>query len=146
MTVTDMRQPGKILARRADLIAAAKAIAGPVTAAVQARLHPGHHLQDRTWDELAALVIVLAEAADPAVLRAIAEAEDDGRPAVDRRDVMLRTAHTQAQAWRRRTGEDLPARLAMLEREYYRVYHAKVARPRREAAKETGGEADGAAA
>ena len=114
-----------VLGRRATLIAAAKTLAGPFAASVQARLRPDHHLEGLSRDELTALAIVLAEAADPAILRAIAGEPDDGRPALDRRDVMLRTAHTQAQAWRRRYGTGLPARLAMLEREYYRNYDKK---------------------
>jgi hypothetical protein len=122
-----------ILGRRTSLIAGAKAIAGPFAACVQARLRPDHHLEGLSRDELVALAVVLAEAADPAVLRAIAGSADDGRSVLDRRDVMLRTAHTQAQAYRRRHGTEPPARLAILEREYYRNYYKKRGKPQRAA-------------
>src|SRR4051794_38194414 len=101
-----------ILGRRVALIGGAKAAAPAVVSCVQARLRPDHLLQNRTWEELAALVIVLAEAADPAVVREVAEAPaDDGRPDPERRGEMLRTAHNQASAYRA-MGRPVPARLA----------------------------------
>jgi len=68
--------------QRAALIARAKSLAIPVASCVAARLRPDHLLRDASRDELAALVIVLAEAADPVVLREVVKAQDDGaRPA-----------------------------------------------------------------
>lgn len=64
---------------RIALIAAAKSAAVPVASCVAARVPPDHLLEGRSWEELAALVIVLAEAADPVRLRAITEEPEDGR-------------------------------------------------------------------
>jgi hypothetical protein len=123
-----MRLPGMprppavppVLARRAALIARAKAVAPPVVACVQSRLRPDHLLQDATWDELAALVIVLAEAASPAAVREVAESPaDDGRPDPDARERRLRQAHAQFNE-HRKARRPVPPRLAALEAEYQR--------------------------
>lgn len=116
----------EILGRRISLIGRAKQVAVPVVSCVQARLSPGQMLGDLTADELQALVIVLADAADPAIVKAIADAAaDDGRPCVEDRDLLLRTAHAQAQRYRG-MGRTPPTRVAVLEREYYsRRRHAQ---------------------
>jgi hypothetical protein len=64
-------------ARKAALITRAKAVAIPVASCVAARLRPDHLLPSLSRAELMALVIVLAEAADPAVLREVVHAEGD---------------------------------------------------------------------
>jgi hypothetical protein len=108
-------------ADRASLIAAAKARATAVVSCVQARLSPSHILDRCSREDLAALVIVLAECADPAVLRAVVNArDDDGKPDLSRREVMLRKARTEA-ARLRRGNQHVPARIGDLEREYWRT-------------------------
>ena len=83
------------LDRRDALVAAAKARATAVVSCVHARLSPSHILGKCTRDDLQALVIVLAEAADPAVLRAVVAATEDG-PVVTDLMVRLRRAHRSA--------------------------------------------------
>jgi len=83
-------------ADRAALIARAKSAAIPVSSCVAARIPPAHIIGGMTRDELTALVIVLAEAADPARLRVVVRAEDDGRPGVTDLDLTYRAAHTEA--------------------------------------------------
>jgi hypothetical protein len=116
-----MTPPTALLAtrQRASLIAWAKAKAVPVTSCVTARLHPDHLIGNASRAQLAALVIVLAEAADPGKLRAVAETSDDGRPAITDRALMLRRAHTEFRALSR-DGAPVPGRLRILEREYQR--------------------------
>jgi hypothetical protein len=105
---------------RDALIVRAKAIATPVVSCVAARLRPDHLLARRTKAELAALVIVLAEAADPVTLRAVvAEQDDDRTPGATDRTVMLRKAHAEVQRMRI-AGEALPLRLKLLDGEYRR--------------------------
>ena len=87
-------------AQRAANITRAKALAIPVQSCVAARLRPDHLFAGvRTKDELTgllkALVIVLAEAADPVTLRAVVAEADDGRPEGADRMTMLRKAHTE---------------------------------------------------
>ena len=107
-------------AQRAYAIRWAKSLATPVVSCVQARLSPAHLLDRCSREDLAALVIVLAEAVDPGVLRAVVTSgDDDGRPDLSRRDVMLRKAHTEVVLLVRR-GMPVPARLRMLDREYRR--------------------------
>lgn len=107
-------------ATRAALIAAAKARATAVVSCVQARLSPHHVLDTCSRDDLVALVAVLAEAVDPIVLRAVVSVrDDDGRPDLDRRDAMLRKAHTEVVLLVRR-GQAVPDRLRNLDREYRR--------------------------
>ena len=115
---------------RASLVAAAKSAAVPVASCVAARVPPDHLLQDRTWQELAALVIVLAEAADPVRLRAIAEAGEDGRQHVS--EEALREAH-RLHSSMRLAGETIPPRLAAQERAYQR-WRKDVQRQEREEA------------
>ena len=109
-------------ARRVALIARAKSVAIPVHSCVAASLRPDHLLLPLSRTELLALVIVLAEAADPAILRALTETrDDDGRPDLSRHDVMLREAHRQARALRA-AGREVPLGIARLERDYYRAW------------------------
>lgn len=65
-------------ARRLALIARAKRLAVPVASCVAASVRPDHLLRDASRDELAALVIVLAEGSDPVRLREVCRAGDDG--------------------------------------------------------------------
>lgn len=65
-------------ADRDALIARAKRLAVPVASRVAARIHPGHLIGDLSREELLALVVVLAEAADPVTLRTVAQASEDG--------------------------------------------------------------------
>jgi hypothetical protein len=104
---------------RAALITRAKALSIPVASCVAASLRPDHLLSGCTWDELAALVVVLAESADPVRLRAVAEAADDGLPARGQRAFTLRRAHADFEALRL-VGGPVPERLRVLEREYQR--------------------------
>jgi hypothetical protein len=100
----------------ASLIAAAKRAATPVAAAVTARIPPDH-LIGMSRDELMALVIVLAEAADPVTLRDIIAADDDGgEPQVTAAD--LRYAHAEA-ARLRRAGERVPTSIRILDNAYH---------------------------
>ena len=121
-------------AQRAANITRAKALAIPVQSCVAARLRPDHLFAGvRTKDELTgllkALVIVLAEAADPVTLRAVVAEADDGRPEAADRMTMLRKAHTEC-ADLKYAGAEIPLRLKLLEREY----HTEVKRLQREAA------------
>lgn len=106
-------------AQRNALIARAKRLAIPVTSCVAASLRPDHLLAARTRAELLALVVVLAEAADPVKLKAVTEAPGDtGLPPMSRED-MLRAAHAEYSRLLR-AGEPVPARLRLLNSEYRR--------------------------
>ena len=107
-------------AARAALIAWAKRKAVPVASCVQASLPPSHLIGDASRDQLAALVIVLAEAADPGKLREVTEAADDGFPDRAARRERLRKAHQEARKLRV-AGEPVPASLVILDREYERL-------------------------
>ena len=103
---------------RASLIAAAKARATAVASCVQARLSPRHILDGCSRDDLAALVIVLAEAADPAVLRAVVSvSDDDGRPDLARHQAKLRKAHTEV-VQLRKARQPVPDSLRVLDNAY----------------------------
>lgn len=62
---------------RAHLVACAKSVAVPVASCVAASVPPAHLLDAMTRDELAALVVVLAEAADHDRLGEIVSASDE---------------------------------------------------------------------
>jgi hypothetical protein len=104
---------------RAALMARARSLAIPVHSCVTARIRPDHLIgrEAASRDELAALVILLAEAADPARLRAVVEAVEDELPAVDEA-ARLRTAHAQVQALRA-AHRRVPAGLRVLDAEYH---------------------------
>src|ERR1700748_1211150 len=103
---------------RAALIAAAKARATAVVSCVQARLSPSHILDGCTQADLRALVIVLAEAADPGVLRAVVEVrDDDGRPDMTRYQAKLREAHSQV-VQLRKARQHVPEQLRVLDNAY----------------------------
>ncbi len=105
-------------ARRAALIARAKARATAVTACVQARLSPAHILGECSRADLTALVVVLAEAADPAVLRAVVSVcDDDGRPDLSRHQAKLREAHSQV-VQLRKARKPVPEQLRVLDSAY----------------------------
>jgi hypothetical protein len=106
---------------RAALIAGAKSRAVPVASCVTAGLRPDHLLNERTWEELAALVIVLAAAADHQKLADIVAAPDDGKPLPGARERALRKAHAEVTRYRSR-GMPVPQRLLVLEREYQRLH------------------------
>lgn len=97
-------------------IARAKRLATPVTSCVAARIRPDHLIGDATWEELYALVVVLAEAADPVALRAVVSATEDS-PDVTDRDVLLMKAHAHAVALRKE-GLPVPLRVRVLDSEY----------------------------
>lgn len=105
-------------AERAALITRAKALAIPVASCVRAGIRPDHLIGDASRDLLAALVIVLAESADPVRLRAVTAAAEDG-PDVTDLDVSLRVAHRQVNRLRERR-RPVPVRLAALESQYQR--------------------------
>lgn len=94
----------------------AKSLAIPVASCVAARIRPDHLIGNASWEELAALVVVLAEAADPVRLRAVVDAREDG-PDITDRDVMLRKAHAHAVALRK-AGMAVPVRVRALDNEY----------------------------
>ncbi len=103
--------------QRAQLIAAAKNIAVPVHSCVAANLRPDHLLAARTREELMAVVIVLAEAADPVRLRAVTLAPgDEGMPVIDR-VAALRAGHSEYVRLHR-AGSEVPLRVRLAEREY----------------------------
>ncbi len=110
-------------AERTALITRAKSLAVPVASCVAASLRPDHLLADATWDELAALVIVLAEAADRQCLQAIAAAGEDQCAVTGLHELRLRQAHTEVRRLRKDgiAAEDMPQYLVRLEREYQRV-------------------------
>lgn len=101
---------------RAALVARAKSLATPVVSCVAARIRPDHLIRDASRDELLALVIVLAEAADPVRLRLVTEAVEDGRDFTER-DVLLRKAHSRVNALQA-SGQPVPLKLGVLESEY----------------------------
>ena len=103
---------------RAALMARARSLAIPVHSCVSARIRPDHLIgpEAASRDELAALVILLAEAVDPARLRAVVAASEDGPDFTDE-DVRLREAHRQVNALRR-AGRPVPLRLGALDSRY----------------------------
>jgi hypothetical protein len=103
-------------AERTALIARAKALAIPVASCVAACVRPDHLIGDASRDELAALVIVLAEAADPVALKAVVDASGDSAPVTDRD---LRVAHARAVALRK-AGKTVPFQVRVLDGEYHR--------------------------
>lgn len=107
---------------RTALIDRAKAVAVPVASCVAASLRPDHLIGGWSRDELAALVVVLAEAADPSRLRAVAEAQEDSSPVIGLAQVRLRQAHAEYRRLRRNGTEiaAIPQYLRRLEREYQR--------------------------
>jgi hypothetical protein len=105
-------------ATRASLIAAAKARATAVVSCVQARLSPHHVLDTCSRDDLVALIMILAEAADPGILRAVVTvAEDDGRPDLTRHQAKLREAHSQA-VQLRKARQPIPEQIRVLDNAY----------------------------
>jgi hypothetical protein len=104
-------------ADRAALIARAKQLAVPVVSCVAASLRPDHLRREMSADEMWALVIVLAEAADPARLREIVKAADDGTPDPSGRAAMLARAHAECDRLRR-AAQPVPLRLRVLDSEY----------------------------
>lgn len=105
-------------AYRAALVARAKAVAVPVASCVAASLAPAHLTGSMTRDELAALVVVLAEAAEPGRLRAVVAAQDgDGIPSPGPQELTLRRAHREFNRCRR-AREPVNAGLLRLERKY----------------------------
>lgn len=83
-------------AYRASLIARAKRAAEPVARSVAGGLPVDWLIGDMDREQLLALVLVLADAADPARLRAVVRAEDDDAPGVTDADLKLRAAHAEA--------------------------------------------------
>lgn len=116
-------------ADRDALIARAKSAAVPVASCVAARIAPAHLIGGMSRDELAALVIVLAEAADPVRLRAVTRATDDGTPGVTDLDLRLRAAHAEAQRLRY-NGQPVPQVMRRLDG----IYHSRRKQARQEPA------------
>lgn len=107
-------------ADRESLIGMAKRAATPVASCVAARVAPAHIIGDMTRAELRALVIVLAEAVDHALLRAVVEADDragadGGGPGEPAR---LRAAHAEAGRLRR-DGMVVPTSIRILDNAYH---------------------------
>jgi hypothetical protein len=106
-------------AARAALIAKAKRAATPVASCVAARIGVGHILGTMTRAEVDALVIVLADAVDHALLRAVVQAENDGRPGLSDLDARYRAGH--AEAVRLRAAKlPVPVAVRTLDSGYYR--------------------------
>lgn len=104
-------------ADRDALVARAKALCVPVANCVAAGVAPSHLIGDASWHELYALVLVLADAADPRALRAVAASAEDGDD-VTPEDVRLRAAHAEAQ--RLRTARlPVPLLLRVADNEYH---------------------------
>ena len=104
-------------ADRGALIVRAKRLAVPVVSCVRAGLRHDHLTAALSRDQLQALVIILAECADPARLKAVTEAPGDtGMPQLSREDV-LRRAHAEYQRLQR-DGKGIPHRVRLLESEY----------------------------
>ena len=108
---------------RTALIERAKAVAVPVTSCVAASLRPDHLVAGWSWEQMAALMTVLAEAADLTRLHAIVAATEDATPPAGLAEVRLRKAHTEFQRLRAAgvAREDIPALLGRLERDYQRL-------------------------
>jgi hypothetical protein len=105
---------------RATLITRAKRAAVPVANCVAARVCPGHVLAGMTWDELAALVVVLADAVDHRVLADVIAGRDDGRDNQFRERDRVRKAASRAnaaEAAERARNERIAARAAELRAE-----------------------------
>ena len=85
---------------RDALVARAKQLAVPVANCTAAGIPPSHLIGDASWHELFALVLVLADAADPARLRAVCAARDGGGTPEGEWE-RLRRAHAKAEAMRR---------------------------------------------
>jgi len=110
-------------ADRASLIARAKRAAVPVANCVAGRLKSGHITGEMTREELEALIIVLAEAADHALLREVcATDDDDGQP--DATPADLRRAHTEAGRLRR-DGMVVPNSIRILDNAYHEALRAR---------------------
>lgn len=73
-------------------------------------------LEGASAHELAALVVVLAAAADPVRLRQVLAAEDDGTPA-EVQEEALKWAHAEVRRLRD-VGQPIPSPLARLEHQY----------------------------
>lgn len=99
------------------LVARARSLATPVANCVAAGIPPAHLIGEASWHELYALVLVLADAADPYTLRIVAEASDDG-PEMTGEDDRLREAHRQAERLRR-AGHPVPLLLRVADGEYH---------------------------
>jgi hypothetical protein len=108
---------------RTALIKRAKAVAVPVTSCVAASLRPDHLVAGWSWEQMSALVIVLAESADLTRLHAVVAAKEDASPPAGLAEVRLRRAHTEFQRLRAAgvAREDIPALLSRLERDYQRA-------------------------
>ena len=111
-------------AERSALISHAKRIAVPVTSCVAANLAPAHLLAGLSRDELLALVVVLADCAEPGRVRAVVAAEDDGRPSPSGHDLRLRAAHREFERMRV-AYEDPPVWLRRLEAQYQAMSSAR---------------------
>ena len=106
------------------LIVQAKGRAAPVHSCVRARVKPGHLIgTDTGVEELLALVVVLAEVADPRRLAELVKLPGDEGLAVGKA-ALLQAAH--AQVWHlRKTGMPVPLRLGLLENEYQQASKAR---------------------
>lgn len=112
---------------RSAAVAVAKSKAVPVASCVAARLRPDHlGLRQMSQDELIALVLVLAAAADPVALRAVVAAPDDGYPDASERN--LKAAHAECNRLRA-AKQPVPTRVALLEAEYQRTVPRAAAKP-----------------
>lgn len=112
-------------ADRESLIGMAKRAATPVASCVAARVAPAHIIGDMTRAELKALVIVLAEAVDHALLRTVVETGDGGAaggggPGEPAR---LRAAHAEAGRLRR-DGMVVPTSIRILDNAYHEALRA----------------------
>lgn len=109
--------------QRADLIARAKQLAVPAVSCVRADIRMDHLFAGVSGEDfpalLLALVVVLAECADPVRLKAVTQAPgDEGMPPQGRADV-LRNAHAEY-ARLKRNGLPIPSRVRILNSEYVR--------------------------
>ena len=104
-------------AARAALIGWAKQKAPVVASRIAVSIPVDHIIGDATWEQLAALVVVLAESADPVRLRIITSAQDVMIGRDTDRAVTLRAAHAEVRRLRYHN-QPVPSRIAALEREY----------------------------
>jgi hypothetical protein len=124
MTATNGPTAPMARADRAALIATAKSAATPVASCVAARISPAHILGTMTRAEVDALVIVLAEAADHALLRVVVEAVDDGHPGLTDADIRQQEAHAEAVRLRA-AGQRVPDMVRILDAVYLQARKAE---------------------
>jgi hypothetical protein len=106
--------------QRSAAVEAAKRAAVPFVNCVTARVPPEHLIAGKTWEELAALAIVLAAATDLPTLYAVIAEPDDGIPDPVMRETALVWAHREYQR-QHLNGAEPGDVLRQLERDYRKM-------------------------